>query len=254
MIHGGVVTRSRKENKANVERKVGNCWQWQATGQCSKGDSCGFHHGVRASGNGSELHEQKERTSSLAPNSKATKDRKGTSSDEKDGKSFDKRNKIPCQWRNCTNPSCSYRHPPECQNYISQIGCRYGKTCFFFDMLSWRKSPTRSRRKEVRMDQLQVREAHLSSDKVSADQTSDNINAEDNTMSPYWHLWRSRHLEKATRCCQAKRLISLVRSAWFRPILDWLWRKSKSDCFRRSHLTSDKVNADQYIGEGQCWG
>ena len=34
------------------------------------------------------------------------------------------------------------------------------------------------------MDQLQVREALLSSDKVSADQTSDNINAKDNTMSP----------------------------------------------------------------------
>ena len=60
--------------------------------------------------------------------------------------------------------------------------------------------------------------------------------------------------KKATRCCQAKRLISLVRSAWFRPILDWLWRKSKSDCFRRSHLASNKVNADQDIGEGQCWG
>ena len=131
MIHGGVVTRSRKENGANVERKVGDCWQWQATGQCSKGDSCGFHHGVTASGNGSEPHKQKERTSSLAPNSKATKDGKGKSSDEKDGKSVDKRNKIPCQWRNCTNPSCSYRHPPECQNYISQIGCRYGNTCLF---------------------------------------------------------------------------------------------------------------------------
>ena len=184
MIHG-VVTRSRKENRANVERKVGDCWQWQATGQCSKGDSCGFHHRVRASGNGSELLKQKERTSSPAPNSKATKDGKGKSSDEKDGKSVDKRNKITCQWRNCTNPSCGYRHSPVYRNYISQIGCRYGKTCFFFfDMLSWRKSPTRSRRTEVRMDQLQVREALLSSDKVSADQTSDNINAKDNMMSP----------------------------------------------------------------------
>ena len=131
MIHGGVMTRSRKDNKANVERKVGDCWQWQATGQCSEGDSCGFHHGVRASGNGSELLKQKERTSSPAPNSKATKDGKGKSSDEKDGKSFDNRNKIPCQWRNCTNPSCGYRHPPECRNCISQIGCRYGKTCLF---------------------------------------------------------------------------------------------------------------------------
>ena len=182
MIHG-VVTRSRKEIKANVERKVRDCWQWQATGQCSKGDSCGFHHGVRACGNGSELLKQKGRTSSPGPNSKATKDGKGKSSDEKDGKSVDNRKKIPCQWRNCTNPSCGYRHPPECQNYISQIGCIYGKTCFF-DMLSWRRNPTRSRRKEVRMDQLQVREAHLSSDKVSADQTSGNISVKDNMMSP----------------------------------------------------------------------
>ena len=90
--------------------------------------------------------------------------------------------------------------------------------------------------------------------KVSADQTSDNISAKDNMISPNWHLWRSRHLEKATRCCQAKRLISLVHSAWFRPVVDWLWRKSKSDWFRRSHLMSNKVSADQDIGEGQCWG
>ena len=80
------MTRSRKEIKANVERKVEDCWQWQATGQCS---------GVRACGNGSELHKQKERTSSPAPNSKATKDGKGKSSDEKDGKSFVNRNKNP---------------------------------------------------------------------------------------------------------------------------------------------------------------
>ena len=59
MIHGGVVTRSRKENKANVERKVGDCWQWQATGQCSEGDSCGFHHGVRASVTGANFLNKK---------------------------------------------------------------------------------------------------------------------------------------------------------------------------------------------------
>ena len=176
------MTRSRKKTKANVERKVGDCWQWQATGQCSKGESCGFHHEVRASGNGSELLKQKERTSSPAPNSKATKDGKGKSSDEKDGKSFDKRIKIPCQWRNCTNPSCSYRHPPECQNYISQIGCRYGKTCFFRHVELAEKPNKKSKKRGA--NGLQVREAHLSSDKVDADQTSDNINAEDNMMSP----------------------------------------------------------------------
>ena len=112
MIHGGVVTRSRKDNKANVERKVRDCWQWQATGQCSKGDSCGFHHGVRASGNGSELLKQKERTSSPAPKSKATPDGKGKSSDEKDGKSFDKRNKIHVNGEIVPICRVVYRHPP----------------------------------------------------------------------------------------------------------------------------------------------
>ena len=131
VIDRGAVTRSQKGNKANVERKVGDCWQWQATGPCSEGDSCSFNHGVPASGKRSEPHRQKERSSSPTPNSKATKDGKGKSSDEKDGKSFDNRNKIACHWRNCTNPSCGYRHPPECQNYISQIGCRYGKNCYF---------------------------------------------------------------------------------------------------------------------------
>ena len=52
MIYGGVVTRSRNGNKAHVERKVGDCWQWQATAQCSKGNSCGFNHVLSASGNG----------------------------------------------------------------------------------------------------------------------------------------------------------------------------------------------------------
>ena len=32
MIDRGAVPWSRKGNKANVERKVGDCWQWRATG------------------------------------------------------------------------------------------------------------------------------------------------------------------------------------------------------------------------------
>ena len=35
----GTVTKSQKGKKAYVERKVGECFQWNAHGQCSKGDS-----------------------------------------------------------------------------------------------------------------------------------------------------------------------------------------------------------------------
>ena len=38
------VTRSRKGKNANVEEKVGRCYQWKAIGQGPKGDSCSFRH------------------------------------------------------------------------------------------------------------------------------------------------------------------------------------------------------------------
>ena len=58
----------------------------------------------------------------------------------------------------------------------------------FFRHVELAEKPNKKSKKKVRMDQLQVREAHLSSDKVSADQTSDNNKAEDNMMSPNRHL------------------------------------------------------------------
>ena len=35
-------SRVRKGRNVSAERKVGDCFQWKATGQCSKGDSCRF--------------------------------------------------------------------------------------------------------------------------------------------------------------------------------------------------------------------
>ena len=32
--------------KQREQRTLGNCWQWKADGQCSKGDNCGFRHDV----------------------------------------------------------------------------------------------------------------------------------------------------------------------------------------------------------------
>ena len=47
---GGTVIESHKGKKANVERRVGECYQWKANGRCSKGQTCGFRH-EPASGN-----------------------------------------------------------------------------------------------------------------------------------------------------------------------------------------------------------
>ena len=41
-VEQGSVTKSQEGNKANVEKKVGECFQWKAQGQCSRGDYCSF--------------------------------------------------------------------------------------------------------------------------------------------------------------------------------------------------------------------
>ena len=51
IVETGAVTKRPKGRKAVVERKVGECYQWKATGQCSRGDSCTFSH-EQASRNG----------------------------------------------------------------------------------------------------------------------------------------------------------------------------------------------------------
>ena len=28
------------------QRNLGDCWQWKASGQCSKGDNCSFRHDI----------------------------------------------------------------------------------------------------------------------------------------------------------------------------------------------------------------
>ena len=77
VIDRGAVIWSRKSNKANVERKVGNCWQWKATGQGSKGDSCSFSHYVPATGNSGELKDEKDDRPLPHTNSKVNIDGKG---------------------------------------------------------------------------------------------------------------------------------------------------------------------------------
>ena len=42
------VTKSQIWRKVSVERKVGECYQWKAIGQYSKGDSCSFSHDCRS--------------------------------------------------------------------------------------------------------------------------------------------------------------------------------------------------------------
>ena len=51
VVERGSVTKSQKGKKAYIERKVEECFQWKAHGECSKEDSCSFGNDTKASGN-----------------------------------------------------------------------------------------------------------------------------------------------------------------------------------------------------------
>ena len=102
------------------------------------------------------------------------------------------------------------------------------------------------------------RDSRLTLKKVKSDcfrrsmpiRTSEKVSVEGNSWQvEYSPLWRLIvNLEKDTRCFQTGLLEDRPIPSW---ISDWLLEKVKRDCLWSSHLTPDKVNADQDIREGQ---
>ena len=158
VVERGQSPRVKKETKP-TERKVGECFQWKAHGQCSKGDSCSFSHDTQNSGNRGQGQRRKGRSSSPASHSKAKKKQTDGEGQKSSQKSRNKQenslvtSEIPCRFKFCKNPSCKFWHPSVCQNYKSEKGCVYGDTCHFRHIEA-EGNPAKSRRKEVRKDQL----------------------------------------------------------------------------------------------------
>ena len=100
VVEGGSVAKGQRGNKTYVERKVGDCFQWKAHGQCSKGDYCSFR-GQR----------RKRRSSCPASHTKA-KQTDGEEQQSSQGSGNKQEN------------SC--RFPPVCLNYKSEKGCVHG--------------------------------------------------------------------------------------------------------------------------------
>ena len=118
MVERGTVTKSHKGEKASVDRKVGECYQWKTIGQCSKGDSCSFSHDP-ATGNRRDekdnrplLHqERRHRLTEKCPHRIQAAEAKVLLEQEVGFRvdiSFG---------RQCTSPSCNFLHPPR----VSQL-------------------------------------------------------------------------------------------------------------------------------------
>ena len=112
-------SKSQNGRKASVERTVGECCQWKANGQCSKGDSCSFSHDKIASGSSGSGQTRKGRWSS--PASLTARKRK----------SLWTRVKFHAGSNSKKKKSCKFWHPPVCQNYKSEKGCVHGDKCHF---------------------------------------------------------------------------------------------------------------------------
>ena len=86
VVESGSVTKSPEGNKAKVERKVRECIQLKAQGQCSKRDSFSFSHDpLLASGNRSSSNSQRRKGRSSSPASHSKAEQTDGEKDDKEG-------------------------------------------------------------------------------------------------------------------------------------------------------------------------
>ena len=114
--------------KQRGQRTLGDCWQWEANGQCSKGDNCSFRHDINKSAKMTQRH--------MSPSSFMQQNERNASRTRSPrGKSPNGRtSRWPCKdylKGTCTNSFCEKWHPPECLFCKSKSGCRFGEKCSY---------------------------------------------------------------------------------------------------------------------------
>ena len=112
--------------KQREQRTLGDCWQWKANGQCSKGDSCSFRHG--------EDKRAKSTQPNPSPISSTQQNVKNASRTKSPGgrSPSGRMARLPCKVYlkgTCTTPFCEKWHPPECLFNKPENGCRFGEKC-----------------------------------------------------------------------------------------------------------------------------
>ena len=112
--------------KQRGQRSLGDCWQWESNGQCSKGDNCSFRH------------DKDERAKMTQPNPSPSSfmqpnERNASRTRSPRGKSPSGRmSRWPCKdylKGTCTNSFCEKWPSPECLFYKTKSGCRIGEKC-----------------------------------------------------------------------------------------------------------------------------
>ena len=117
------------KNQGTKQREqitLGDCWQWKANGQCSKGDNCSFRHDTNKRAKSTQPNPSpRSSTQQKVRNASRTRSPRGRSPSGRMAR-------LPCKdylKGTCTTPFCEKWHPPECLFYKSEKGCRFGDKC-----------------------------------------------------------------------------------------------------------------------------
>ena len=114
--------------KQRVQRILGDCWQWEANGQSSKGDNCSFRHDMNKRGKSTQPNP--------SPNSfMQQNERKASRTRSPRGRSPSGRmSRWSCKdylQGTCTNSFWKKWYPPECFFYKTKSGCKFGEKCSY---------------------------------------------------------------------------------------------------------------------------
>ena len=114
--------------KQREQRTLGDCWQCEANGQCSKGDNCSFRHDInkrakmtQPNPSPNSFMQQSERKTSRTPSPRGKRP-------------SGRMSRWPCKdylKGTCTNSFCEKWHLPVCWFYKSENGCRLGQKCSY---------------------------------------------------------------------------------------------------------------------------
>ena len=139
-----VVKNPRKKQRG--QRSLGDCWQWKAHGQCSKGNNCSFRHDLnkRAKSTQPNSSPRSSTQQSVKNASRTRSPRVRSPSGEMARLPFKDYLK-----GTCTTPFCEKWHPPECFFYKSESGCRCWEKCSYAHTARLMNSPGKGLKRMV---------------------------------------------------------------------------------------------------------
>ena len=128
-IESNILVKNQRAQR-RVHKGQGECWQWQANGQCTKGDQCSFRHDRNKRANATTLPTPSAEHTTYAHGGKNLSISKSPRGKSPSGKI----SRQPCKEHlqgTCTNPSRETWHSLECLLYKTETGCTFGDKCVF---------------------------------------------------------------------------------------------------------------------------